>query len=73
MIFSTLEDKTETINIIVWPSVAEAQRQTLRGSTLPGVHGVWQSEKGVYSLVAQKLVNHTALLGQLRATGQHFR
>lgn len=73
VIFATLEDETGTVNIIVWPSVAEAQRQALRGSTLLSVQGTWQSEKGVHSLVAQKLVNHDRLLGRLRAASRDFR
>ena len=73
VIFATLEDETGTVNIIVWPSVAAAQRQALRGSMLLSVQGTWQAEKGVYSLVAQKLVNHAQLLGRLRATSRDFR
>lgn len=70
MIFATLEDEIGTVNIIVWPSVAEAQRQALRGSTLPSAQGIWQSEKGVHSRVAQKLVNHDLLLWRLRAASR---
>ncbi|MBN8750914.1 MAG: error-prone DNA polymerase [Variovorax sp.] len=73
VIFATLEDETGTVNIIVWPTVAAAQRQALRGSMLLSVQGTWQAEKGVYSLVAQKLVNHDQLLGRLRATSRDFR
>ena len=73
VIFATLEDETGTVNIIVWPSVAEAQRAALRGSMLLSVQGTWQSEKGVQSLVAQKLVNHDRLLGRLRASSRDFR
>ncbi len=73
VIFATLEDETGTVNIIVWPSVAEAQRAALRGSMLLSVQGMWQSEKGVHSLVAQKLVNHDRLLGRLRASSRDFR
>ncbi|MDM0116229.1 error-prone DNA polymerase [Variovorax sp. J22R133] len=73
VIFATLEDETGTVNIIVWPSVAEAQRAALRGSMLLSVQGTWQSEKGVQSLVAQKLVNHDMLLGRLRAASRDFR
>ncbi|MEJ8852505.1 error-prone DNA polymerase [Variovorax rhizosphaerae] len=73
VIFATLEDETGTVNIIVWPSVAEAQRAALRGSMLLSVQGIWQSEKGVQSLVAQKLVNHDRLLGRLRASSRDFR
>jgi len=73
VIFATLEDETGTVNIIVWPSVAEAQRAALRGSMLLSVQGMWQSEKGVHSLVARKLVNHDRLLGRLRASSRDFR
>jgi error-prone DNA polymerase len=73
VIFATLEDETGTVNIIVWPSVAAAQRQALRGSMLLSVQGTWQAEKGVHSWVAHKLVNHDRLLGRLRATSRDFR
>ncbi|MEB0059338.1 error-prone DNA polymerase [Variovorax sp. LG9.2] len=73
VIFATLEDETGTVNIIVWPSVAEAQRAALRGSMLLTVQGTWQSEKGVHSLVALKLRNHDKLLGRLRASSRDFR
>ena len=73
VIFATLEDETGTVNIIVWPGVAEAQRAALRGSMLLSVQGTWQSEKGVHNLIAQKLVNHDQLLGRLRASSRDFR
>ena len=69
VIFATLEDETGTVNIIVWPQVAEEQRAILLGAKLLSVEGTWQSEKGVQSLVALKLVDHTELLGQLCASG----
>lgn len=72
-IFATLEDETGTVNIIVWPSVAEAQRGPLRGSRLLTVNGTWQSEKGVQSLVAAGLVDHTQLLAGLRVSSRDFR
>jgi len=73
VIFATLEDETGTVNIIVWPSIAQAQRAALRGSMLLSVQGAWQSEKGVHNLIAQKLVNHDHLLGRLRASSRDFR
>ncbi|MGJ7523663.1 error-prone DNA polymerase [Variovorax sp. LT1P1] len=72
-IFATLEDETGTVNIIVWASVAESQRAALRGSQLLSVQGTWQSEKGVNSLVAQKLVDHSELLGRLRISSRDFK
>ncbi|MDM0109917.1 error-prone DNA polymerase [Variovorax sp. J22R24] len=73
VIFATLEDETGTVNIIVWPQVAEAQRTVLLGAKLLSVEGTWQSEKGVQSLVAMKLVDHTQLLGALRVGSRDFR
>ncbi|CAN7385989.1 error-prone DNA polymerase [Variovorax sp. LjRoot178] len=73
VVFATLEDETGTVNIIVWPQVAEEQRGVLLGAKLLSVEGTWQSEKGVQSLVASKLVDHTALLGTLRTRSRDFR
>ncbi|OUL97940.1 hypothetical protein A8M77_34210 [Variovorax sp. JS1663] len=73
VVFATLEDETGTVNIIVWPQVAEEQRTVLLGAKLLSVEGTWQSEKGVQSLVAAKLVDHTPLLGTLRTSSRDFR
>ncbi|WP_353506579.1 MULTISPECIES: OB-fold nucleic acid binding domain-containing protein [unclassified Variovorax] len=73
VIFATLEDETGTTNIIVWPSIAEVQRLALRGSMLLTVDGTWQSEKGVQSLVASQLTDHTHLLQGLRVSSRDFR
>lgn len=73
VIFATLEDETGTVNIIVWPQVAEEQRTVLLSAKLLSVEGTWQSEKGVQSLVAMKLVDHTSLLGTLRTSSRDFR
>jgi error-prone DNA polymerase len=73
VVFATLEDEFGTVNIIVWPQVAEEQRAVLLGAKLLSVEGTWQIEKGVQSLVAMKLVDHTSLLGELRAPSRDFR
>ena len=73
VIFATLEDETGTVNIIVWPKLAAAQRSVLRQSRLLTVQGTWQSEKGVNSLIATHLWNHTPLLGELRVSSRDFR
>lgn len=73
VIFATPEDETGTVNIIVWPQVAEEQRTMLLGAKLLSVEGTWQSEKGVQSPVALKLVDHTELHGQLRVGSRDFR
>ena len=73
VVFVTLEDETGAVNVIVWPTVAEAQRQPLLASTLLTVYGVWQREGEVRHLVAKKLVDHSALLQGLASKSRNFR
>ena len=73
VVFVTLEDETGAVNVIVWPTVAEAQRQPLLASTLLTVYGVWQREGAVRHLVAKKLVDHSALLQGLASKSRNFR
>jgi error-prone DNA polymerase len=73
VVFVTLEDETGAVNVIVWPAVAEAQRQPLLASTLLTVYGVWQCEGEVRHLVARRLVDHTALLQGLATKSRNFR
>jgi error-prone DNA polymerase len=77
VVFVTLEDETGTVNIIVWPDVAEAQRKPLLGSTLLTVLGVWQREgegaRAVMHLIARKLVDHSPLLNGLATHSRNFR
>jgi error-prone DNA polymerase len=72
VVFVTLEDETGAVNVIVWPSVAAAQRRTLLGASLLTVYGVWQREGDVRHLVAKTLVDHTALLQGLVARSRDF-
>lgn len=67
VIFVTLEDETGPVNVIVWPQVAEAQRQALLASRLLTVYGIWQRQGEVRHLVAKRLVDHSALLKELDA------
>jgi len=73
VVFVTLEDDTGSVNIIVWPAVAEAQRRPLLASTLLTVYGVWQCEGEVRHLVARQLVDHSALLQGLATHSRNFR
>ena len=77
VVFVTLEDETGTVNVIVWPDVAEVQRKPLLGSTLLTVYGVWQregqGERAVMHLIARKLVDHSALLQGLVTHSRDFR
>jgi error-prone DNA polymerase len=73
VVFVTLEDETGTVNVIVWKSVKEKQREPLLRSKLLAVYGQWQREGEVRHLVAQHLVDMTALLGKLTTTSRDFR
>jgi error-prone DNA polymerase len=73
VVFVTLEDETGTVNVIVWPQVAEQQRRPLLASTLLTVYGVWQCEGEVRHLVARQLVDHSALLQGLATRSRNFR
>jgi len=73
VVFVTLEDETGAVNVIVWRSVAEAQRRPLLASTLLTVFGVWQREGEVRHLVAKTLVDHSALLQGLAPPSRNFR
>jgi error-prone DNA polymerase len=76
VVFVTLEDETGAVNVIVWPTVAQAQRTPLLAATLLTVYGVWQrqGENGheVRHLIAQRLVDHSALLHGLISKSRDF-
>ena len=76
-VFVTLEDETGSVNIIVWASVADAQRKPLLGATLLTVYGQWQrqgdDEYPVMHLLAMKLVDHSAMLQGLASRSRDFR
>jgi error-prone DNA polymerase len=72
VVFVTLEDDTGAVNVIVWPTVAQAQRQPLLAATLLTVYGVWQREGDVKHLIAHRLVDHSALLHGLVAKSRNF-
>ena len=69
VVFVTLEDETGPVNVIVWKSVREAQRDALLRSRLLAVRGTWQRDVDsggqVCHLVATRLMDLTPLLGRL--------
>jgi error-prone DNA polymerase len=71
-IFVSLEDETGTINVIVHAALVEAQRKELLGSSLMAVAGVVQREGEVIHLVAQRLEDHSRLLGRLATESRNF-
>ncbi|WP_176026163.1 error-prone DNA polymerase [Robbsia andropogonis] len=72
VLFMTLEDESGSVNVIVWPSLLERYRKEALGATLLGVHGVWQTDGKVKHLVARRLFDMTALLGELTTTSRDF-
>jgi error-prone DNA polymerase len=70
--FVTLEDETGYLNIVVWERLAERARRALLGAQLLGVYGVVQKESGVLHVIAERLVDHSELLGTLVARSRDF-
>ena len=70
--FVTIEDETGSINVIVWPALVDKQRKELLGASLLGVYGIWQTKDNVRHLVAKRLVDLSALLGQLQTSSRDF-
>ena len=75
VIFVSLEDETGVVQVIVWKSLREVQRQELLGARLMVVHGTWQREGIVKNLIASRLEDLTPLLGRLAgsANSRDFR
>ncbi|MES2832098.1 MAG: error-prone DNA polymerase [Pseudomonadota bacterium] len=70
--FVTLEDETGTINVIVWPDLVERQRKEVLNARLMTVYGVWQVQGEVRHLVARRIIDDTALLGNLATVSRNF-
>jgi len=71
-IFVSLEDETGSVNVIVHAELVEKQRKELLGSSLMAVAGVVQREGEVVHLVAQRLEDHSRLLGRLATESRNF-
>lgn len=70
--FVTLEDETGHVNLIVWESVAQAQRRPLVESRLLEVEGELQREGLVTHVIARRLTDRSQLLGELLARSRDF-
>ena len=71
-IFTSIEDETGAINVIIWPGLVESQRKEVLGATLLGVIGTWQRQGEVRHLVAEELVDLSPLLGRLLVASRDF-
>ncbi len=72
VIFVTLEDETGCVNVIVWPGVADKQRRALLGARLLMVNGKLQQEAGVVHVIARRLTDLSAWIGNLATPARDF-
>ncbi len=70
--FVTLEDESGQVNLVVWRRVAESYRAALLESRLLLVHGRVQIESGVLHVIARRLTDLSALLGELAVSSRDF-
>ena len=69
-IFATLEDETGIVNVLLWARMLDRYRRALMASRLMEAHGVVQkSKEGVIHLMADRIVDRTALLDLLGEEG----
>lgn len=66
VIFTTIEDETGIANLILWPSVFEIYRRAALGASLLGCVGKLQREGLVIHVVAERLIDLSPRLRQLR-------
>ncbi|MDH5262009.1 MAG: error-prone DNA polymerase [Gammaproteobacteria bacterium] len=71
--FVTLEDESGYINLIVWRKVAEEFRSELLNARLLGIAGELQIEGRVIHVIAQRLFDHSEMLGELSVSSRDFR
>jgi error-prone DNA polymerase len=71
--FVTVEDESGYLNLIVWERLAERVRKTLVGAALLGFKGKVQKEHDVVHVIAERLYDHSSLLGGLTTSSRDFR
>jgi len=69
VIFMTIEDEFGVANLIVWPAVFERFRRAVLGASLVACTGRLQREGIVVHVVAEKLVDLSHRLAELRQGG----
>ena len=72
VVFATLEDDVGVVNLIIWSSVMDEQREAVLGSQLMVVDGTLQSEQGVLHVVAEQIRDHSHWLGDLHTVSRDF-
>lgn len=65
-VFITIEDETGIANALLWARDMERQRRAVMAARLMLIEGeIQRSEEGVVHLMAQRIIDRSALLGQL--------
>ena len=72
VVFMSLQDESGTVQVVCFKRIRDEQREPMLKSRLLGVYGTWQSEGPLRSLVAEKLVDLSHLLGRLKTTSRDF-
>ena len=72
IIFMTLEDETGHINVVVRRKVSARHRREVQGARLLLVNGAVERQGEVVHLVAQRLEDHSRLLGRLETRSRDF-
>jgi error-prone DNA polymerase len=70
--FLTLEDESGQVNVIVWESVGTRQRRPLLESKLLEIQGELQRQEGITHVIASRLIDRSALLGELVTRSRDF-
>ena len=65
--FITVEDESGTANLVIWPDVMQRFHREVMGARLMAVEGVVQLDEAVVHVVARRIIDRTALLGELSA------
>ncbi|MGB5721638.1 MAG: error-prone DNA polymerase, partial [Woeseiaceae bacterium] len=70
--FVTLEDETGQVNLVIWKQVAELYRAALLNARLLGVAGELQVQGKVIHVIANRLFDHSNMLGDLTVRSRDF-
>jgi len=73
VLFISLEDETGAVQVIVWASVRDEYRDIIRRSECLGVVGRWQRRGDSCNLIADELMDMTAVLGGLPTKSRNFK
>jgi error-prone DNA polymerase len=72
VMFITLEDESAIANLIVWPALFDKQRRGILGSQLMACRGKVQHAKGVIHVIAEHVIDYTALLRRIGGKDEAF-